>query len=75
MCNYPAALYRHRLHTLLQYVKIQYVKIIERQLQEKVLDMLYNILTTHGYLSLGEVEILISRLREKVGCLDNKARV
>ena len=39
--NYPAALCRHRLHTLLQYVKIQYVKIIERQLQEKVLNMLY----------------------------------
>ncbi len=31
--------------------------------------MLYNSLATHGYLNLGKVEILISRLCEKVGCL------
>ena len=45
------------------------------KLQERVLGMLYNSLATPGYLILGEVETPPSNLREKLECLDIKARI
>jgi len=48
---------------------------LQEQLQERVLDMLYNSLTTPGYLILGEVETPTSSLRQKLECLDIKARI
>lgn len=47
----------------------------QRQLQEKVLDMLYDSLAIPGYLVLGEVETLTGNLREKLECLDAKAKI
>jgi two-component system CheB/CheR fusion protein len=48
---------------------------LQTHLQESVLGMLYDSLTTPGYLVLGEVETLTSNLNEKLECLDNKARI
>jgi len=48
---------------------------LQRQLQEKVLGMLYDSLATPGYLILGEVETPTNNLREKLDCLDIKARI
>ncbi len=45
------------------------------KLQERVLGMLYDSLATPGYLILGEVETLTNNLREKLECLDIKARI
>jgi len=45
------------------------------KLQEKVLSMLYHSLATPGYLILGEVETPPESLREKLECLDIKARI
>ena len=47
----------------------------QRRLQEKVLDMLYDSLATPGYLILGEVEMLTENLRQKLECLDSKAKI
>jgi len=47
----------------------------QRQLQEKVLAMLYDSLAIPGYLVLGEVETLSGNLREKLECLDAKAKI
>lgn len=47
----------------------------QRQLQEKVLAMLYDSLATPGYLVLGEVETLSGNLRGKLECLDAKAKI
>ena len=48
---------------------------LQKQLQEKVLDMVYDSLATPGYLVLGEVETLTSSFSEKLECLDSKARI
>ncbi len=48
---------------------------LQKQLQERVLEMLYKSLATPGYLVLGEVETLTGNLREKLECLDSKARI
>ncbi len=47
----------------------------QRQLQERVLDMLYDSLANHGYLILGEVETPTENLRGKLECLDSKAKI
>jgi chemotaxis methyl-accepting protein methylase len=48
---------------------------LQRQLQKKVLGMVYDSLATPGYLVLGEVETLTDSLRPKLECLDAKARI
>ena len=48
---------------------------LQTQLQERVLEMLYKSLATPGYLILGEVETPTSSLRERLGCLDSKAKI
>ena len=48
---------------------------LQKQLQERVLEMLYNSLATPGYLILGEVETPTGNLRGKVECLDSKAKI
>lgn len=48
---------------------------LQEQLQERVLSMLYDSLATPGYLILGEVETPTSSLREKLECLDTKAKI
>ena len=48
---------------------------LQSQLQERVLNMLYDSLATPGYLILGEVETLTNNLRDKLECLDTKAKI
>mgnify|MGYP001171425246 CR=1 FL=1 len=48
---------------------------LQRHLQERVLSMVYDTLATPGYLILGEAETLPSSLREKLECLDSKAKI
>ena len=48
---------------------------LQKQIQEKVLAMLYNALATPGYLVLGEVETPTDNLRQKLECLDARARI
>ncbi|MBA7708608.1 hypothetical protein ES703_117510 [subsurface metagenome] len=48
---------------------------LQPKLQERVLDTLYNSLTTPDYLILGEVETPTDSLRGKLECLDTKARI
>ena len=48
---------------------------LQKQLQERVLKMLYQSLATDGYLVLGEVETPPGDFREKLKCLDSKARI
>ncbi|MFC2020913.1 CheR family methyltransferase [Chloroflexota bacterium] len=48
---------------------------LQQKLQERVLGMLYNSLAKPGYLVLGEVETPPNSLREKLECLDIKARI
>jgi len=48
---------------------------LQRQLQERLLGMLYEALATPGYLILGEVETPTDNLRERLKCLDGKARI
>lgn len=48
---------------------------LQEQLQQRVLDALYNSLATPGYLILGEVETPTNSLREKLECLDIKAKI
>ena len=40
-----------------------------------MLGRLYDSLAVPGYLVLGEVEMLTSNLREKLECLDSKAKI
>ena len=47
----------------------------QRQLQERVLDMLYASLATPGYLILGEVETPTNTFDKKLECLDSKAKI
>jgi len=48
---------------------------LQKQLQARVLGMLYNSLATPGYLVLGEVETPTDNLRGKLECLDSKAKI
>jgi chemotaxis methyl-accepting protein methylase len=48
---------------------------LQKQLQERLLSMLYEALATPGYLILGEAEVPAENLREKVKCLDVKAKI
>ncbi len=48
---------------------------LQHKLQERVLNMLYDSLATPGYLILGEAETPTSNLREKLECLDSKAKI
>ena len=48
---------------------------LQKQLQEKVLGMLYDSLATPGYLILGEVETPTDSLRDRLECVDAKAKI
>jgi len=48
---------------------------LQSQLQERMLGMLYDSLAAPGYLILGEVETPTNNLRDKLECLDAKARI
>ncbi|MFA5315941.1 MAG: protein-glutamate O-methyltransferase CheR [Dehalococcoidales bacterium] len=48
---------------------------MQAQLQERVLTRIYHSLATHGYLILGEVETPPRELRNRLECLDYKARI
>jgi chemotaxis methyl-accepting protein methylase len=48
---------------------------LQRQLQERVLSMVYDSLTTPGYLVLGEVETPPDSLRPRLECLNTKAKI
>ena len=48
---------------------------LQKTLQERVLNMLYNSLATPGYLVLGEVETPASSMNGKLECLDSKAKI
>ncbi|MFC1901488.1 CheR family methyltransferase [Chloroflexota bacterium] len=45
----------------------------QKQLQERVMKMLYDALATPGYLVLGEVETPTNNIRERLVCLDRRA--
>jgi chemotaxis methyl-accepting protein methylase len=48
---------------------------LQKQLQKRVLEMLYHSLHSQGYLILGEAETLPNSLDKKLGCLDRKAKI
>jgi len=48
---------------------------LQEQLQERVLNMLYDLLATPGYLILGEVETPTNSLWGELECLDTKAKI
>jgi len=48
---------------------------LQKHLQKRVLDMLYNSLHSQGNLILGEAETLPNSLDKKLGCLDRKAKI
>jgi len=48
---------------------------LQKQLQKKVLGMLYDSLATPSYLVLGEMEAPIGNLGGKLECLDSKAKI
>jgi two-component system CheB/CheR fusion protein len=48
---------------------------LQKQLQERLLSMLYEALATPGYLVLGEVETPTDNLRKKLTCLDTKSKI
>jgi two-component system CheB/CheR fusion protein len=48
---------------------------LQRQLQEKVLNLVYDSLATPGYLVLGEVETPTDSLRPRLECVNAKARI
>lgn len=48
---------------------------LQKQLQERVLGMLYDSLATPGYLILGEAETPTSSLNGKLECLNTKAKI
>ena len=47
----------------------------QKKLQERVLKMLYDALAIPGYLVLGEVETPTNNMRERLVCLDGKAKI
>lgn len=47
----------------------------QKLLQERVLGMLYDSLATPGYLVMGEVETITGALRERLECLDSRAKI
>ena len=48
---------------------------LQKRLQEAVLERLYHLLATPGYLVLGEVETPAANLRDRLECLDSRARI
>ena len=48
---------------------------LQKQLQERVLDMLYGALAAPGYLVLGEVETPPAYFSGRLECLDSKAKI
>jgi chemotaxis methyl-accepting protein methylase len=48
---------------------------LQKHLQERVLDMLYNSLHSQGFLILGESETPSDNLLKKLECLDRKAKI
>jgi len=48
---------------------------LQKHLQESVLGMLYDSLATPGYLILGEVETPTNSLRERLKCLNSRAKI
>ena len=48
---------------------------LQKQVQERVLEMLYNSLAAPGYLILGEVETPTNNMDGKLECLDIKAKI
>jgi chemotaxis methyl-accepting protein methylase len=48
---------------------------LQRQCQEKVVDMLYQSLATPGYLILGEAEALTNSQERKLETIDAKAKI
>jgi len=48
---------------------------LQRQLQEKVLGLVYDSLATPGYLVLGEVETPTDNLRPRLECLNARAKI
>ena len=48
---------------------------LQKQLQGRVLNRLYDSLAAPGYLILGEAETPASEIREKLECLDSKAKI
>jgi chemotaxis methyl-accepting protein methylase len=48
---------------------------LQRQLQEKVLNLVYDSLATSSYLVLGEVETPTDSLRPRLECVNAKARI
>jgi len=48
---------------------------LQRQLQEKVLSLVYDSLATPGYLVLGEVETPTDSLRHRLECINAKAKI
>jgi len=48
---------------------------LQRQLQEKVLSLVYDSLAIPGYLVLGEVETPTDNLRPRLECIDAKAKI
>jgi len=47
----------------------------QKQLQERVLGMLCDVLSSPGYLVLGEVESPTSNIRRRLVCLDSRAKI
>ena len=48
---------------------------LQKQLQQRVLSMIYDSLATPGYLVLGEAETPTNNICDKLKCLDSKARI
>ena len=48
---------------------------LRQRLQERVLGMLYDALASYGYLVLGEVETPTNNLRDRLECLDSRAKI
>jgi two-component system CheB/CheR fusion protein len=48
---------------------------LQKQLQRRLLDMMYQVLATPGFLVLGEAETLTDNLSKKLECLDTKAKI
>jgi chemotaxis methyl-accepting protein methylase len=48
---------------------------LQKQLQKRLLDRLYQVLTVPGFLVLGEVETPTENLRQQLECLDTKAKI
>ena len=48
---------------------------LQKQLQKRLLDMLYQVLATPGFLVLGEAKTPTDNLRQKLECLDTKSKI